>query len=365
MSVRIYARKYYVFLPDYVRWSLTPAAAVRDGSPTHVFFLFTDHFEPDYDLQRTITWGTRYAELAKRHRDSTGRPPQHSWFYPGEQLDDNILTELRRWSLAGLGEVELHHHHDYDTEETLGRSLRESIATFQKFGFLRTIRGDTQFAFVHGNAGLDNSGGPQMCGVNTEIRLLRSLGCFADFTFPSIYEDAQPGFVNSIYAVKDDERPKSYGKVRLPVSDVGAGRADLVIFEGPLVFGFSKNPRHLGVQLDDGDIHAAVPASPARADRWVRANVHVPQRPDWVFVKLFGHTASNDDEVEAGVGDAFDRTLTYLESKYNDGHRYVLHYVTAREAYNLVRAAADGASGDPQQYYDYIVPPYVASASRR
>src|SRR5262245_61692128 len=47
-AFRVYVRNYYLFLPGYVRWELsndpTPA-----GGPTHVFFLFTDHFEPDYD----------------------------------------------------------------------------------------------------------------------------------------------------------------------------------------------------------------------------------------------------------------------------------------------------------------------------
>src|ERR1022692_2302846 len=55
-----------------------------------------------------------------------------------------------------------------------------------------------------------------------------------------------------------------------------------------------------------------------------------------------------------------DGALTYMEKAYNDGAHYVLHYVTAREAFNLARAAADGKQGDPRQYYDYLIPPYLA-----
>src|ERR1700730_188123 len=51
-AVRVYERKYYVFLPDYVRWSFAPAAAPVHG-PTHIFFLYVDHFEPAEDLNRT------------------------------------------------------------------------------------------------------------------------------------------------------------------------------------------------------------------------------------------------------------------------------------------------------------------------
>jgi hypothetical protein len=34
-----------------------------------------------------------------------------------------------------------------------------------------------------------------------------------------------------------------------------------------------------------------------------------------------------------------------------------LHYVTAREAYNIARAAEAGHSGDPNDYRDFLVPP--------
>jgi hypothetical protein len=90
--------------------------------------------------------------------------------------------------------------------------------------------------------------------------------------------------------------------------------------------------------------------------------VHVPQRPDWVFVKLFAHGISTPGDAEACLGADFDRALSYLEHVYNDGTRYVLHYITAREAYNLARAAAEGATGGPDQYLDAFIGPYKANA---
>ena len=53
-----------------------------------------------------------------------------------------------------------------------------------------------------------------------------------------------------------------------------------------------------------------------------------------------------------------------LEQHYNDGQRYILHYVTAREAYTLAMAAADGKRGDPRQYYDDTIGPYEADPGR-
>ena len=357
---RVYARKYYVFLPDYLRGAIHGVTAGTVSGPTHVFVLMTDHFEPDYDAVKVEDWARRYAALAARHRDSVGRPPQHTFFYPGEQSSPAIYTTLQTMTRAGLGEVELHYHHHYDTSDTLLPKLVDAVAEFQKYGFLRGTDGRTQFAFIHGNSGLDNSNGDEMCGVTDEIRMLRGLGCFADFTFPSLFEDSQPRHVNSIYAARDDDGPKSYDR-RMPLTALRDGSADLMIFQGPLIFSPSTNLRHLFLDLDDGDIHGAEHASPARVDHWIRANVHVPERPDWVFVKLFAHGISTPEDAEACLGEDFSDALSHLEHAYNDGRRYVLHYITAREAYNLARAAAEGATGEPQQYLDAYAGPYQAN----
>ena len=115
-------------------------------------------------------------------------------------------------------------------------------------------------------------------------------------------------------------------------------------------------------RVEDGDIHPSVPVDERRVDLWIRANIHVPGKPDWIFVKVHGHGASSDGDAGEFLGQHFDRALSHLESRYNDGVNYILHYVTAREAYNLVRAAEAGATGQPERYYDYVIKPYVASA---
>ncbi|HKT79412.1 MAG TPA: hypothetical protein VJP86_04285 [Vicinamibacterales bacterium] len=371
---RIYARKYYIFLPDYVSWAATPAPTPT--GPVHLFVLFADHFEPNEvetlkgggqlgkeaeaaAAMRVRSWGERYADLASRHRDSNGRPPRHTWFYPGEQEAPAVLSEFEPLVRHGLGEVELHFHHEGDTEATLAPKLAAAIKSFQKHGFLITRDGRTHFAFVHGNFALD-SGNPQYCGLTEEIRLLRNLGCFADFTFPSVFLESQPPFVNSIYAAKDDGEPKSY-KRRFALSTLVDGTSDLMMFQGPLVFAPTTSLRRLLLALDDGDVHPGMPAEKGRIDRWIRANVHVPERPDWVFIKLFAHGISSPAEEEAVLGSDFDNLLTAFEKNYNDGNRYVLHYVTAREAYNLAISAASGAKGAPEHYFDTPIPPYLAS----
>jgi hypothetical protein len=104
-----------------------------------------------------------------------------------------------------------------------------------------------------------------------------------------------------------------------------------------------------------------MPITPTRVRRWVNARVHVPERPDWVFVKVFAHSVSTPEDEQEVLGPSFDGALTELETAYNDGSKYVLHYVTAREAYNLAMAAARGARGEPDTYLDSEIAAYVAS----
>ena len=106
-----------------------------------------------------------------------------------------------------------------------------------------------------------------------------------------------------------------------------------MIFEGPLVLAPSWSLRRLFIDVDDGNIHAGMATGPTRVRRWVNARIHVPERPDWVFVKVFAHGASSPEDEEEVLGPHFESALTELERNYNDGSRYVLHYVTAREVY--------------------------------
>jgi hypothetical protein len=87
---------------------------------------------------------------------------------------------------------------------------------------------------------------------------------------------------------------------------------------------------------------------------WLDCGVHVQGRPEWLFVKLHTHGAVERD-FDALFGDkAFEMHRT-LNEMCNDGRRYQLHYVTARQAYNLAKAAERGLGGDPNQWLDLVV----------
>lgn len=354
------------WLPGYVHWarSVDAARAAAGGGPIHVMFITVDHFEPGSDTPRLREWARGYARLAARHHDSEGLPPRHTWFYPAEQFRGDQMAILSDMCRAGYGEVELHLHHGYDTSESLRAKLRRAERDFGTAGALVTGRpARTAFAFVHGNMSLDNSRGDYFCGVNNEISLLQAEGCFADFMFPSLERRSQPRMVNRLYyAVDDPRRPGSY-LAGGPEMEVGRKHSGLLIFQGPLVIDFSNWSHVLYPAIDIASLDPGQPPTPHRVDTWIGARVHVLGRPQWLFVKTFAHGAKRAAWSNV-LGEDADSMFSYLESRYNDGHNYVLHYVTAREAYNIAKAAEAGKSGNPARYRDYAVRPYPNSRRR-
>lgn len=344
------------WLLDYLRGVVSPPAVNRTGSPTHVIFIFVDHYELAGKEPRLEQWMTRYPELTASHVDADGCHPKHSWFYALDLLCENELIQLSKLVEAGLGEIDLHWHHDHDTEESFLEKLREGLKVFQKHGFMRPIEPGRMgcFGFIHGNWSLNNARGDSYCGVDNEIELLKSAGCYGDFTYPALYSEAQPDKINSIYYASFEPGTRGYFTGR----DAEVGRLGLddefLIFQGPLTINWRDWRFKWHPTIENGEVgRSCTHGDPVRIDSWVKQGIQVKGRPDWVFVKVFCH---GGQDYESVLGDATDRMFSHLEQKYNDGKHYLLHYVTAREAYNIVRAAEDGHSGDPNQYRDYLVP---------
>ena len=109
--------------------------------------------------------------------------------------------------------------------------------------------------------------------------------------------------------------------------------------------------------MDDGDL-AASPGrryAPERLDRWVSAGVHVRGCAQRTFVKLHCHLAP-DNNRQAWLHEDLDRLFSDAEARYNDGNRFRLHYVTAREMFNVVRATEEGIQ-DISRSLDWVLPP--------
>lgn len=333
----------------------------------HLLFAFCDHYEPlwgDADhahgTKRVEVWEQGYPALTRDFRDADGRPPRHSFFFPGEQYDPAWLDALGRLTRAGVGEVEFHLHHDNDTAPKLRGDLARYIDLFSQHGHLtRDEEGRSRFAFIHGNWCLANARADgRWCGVDEEIPLLWDAGCYADFTFPSAPDGCQPNIVNKIYwPVGDLARKRAYEQAEH--ARVGKTYDDrMLLVTGPLTL--ARRPRSLSVRIESSAVTAKDPGTRARVRSWVAQDIHVEGRPEWVFVKV--HTHGAPDREAASLLGAGGREMHEALAEYNDGVRWKLHYVTAREMYNIAVAAMRGLSGDPNDHRDLVfAPPPVAS----
>ncbi len=319
----------------------------------HVIVLVTDHFEPSrkegvVGVKKVRDWCEKYEEIAKFHSDSDGVFPQHTWFYRYDYPNYTCISILSEYVYKELGEIEFHLHHGYDTAETFSKTLREGLAWFNQAGAMLSTGTTPQrrFAYIAGNWALNNGRrNPAFSGVNNELSILNKIGCYADFTFPAIGTNAQPRKVNSIYYATDSSSPKSYN-TGTDVKVGGNPSGDLMLFQGPLYVDWKKN------RIVTPAIESFCPYRSLRIDYWLRAGIHVLGRPDWVFIKLHTHGIQSRDYL---LGHPLNNMLSDLEKRFKKPP-YHLHYVTAREAYNIVRAAEAGKQGDPNDFRDFSIP---------
>jgi len=363
---KIYQKRADIWLPAYLRSCLFPARNSRNkvkSKLTHVFFLFVDHFEPGNggadakEMQRRCdAWMLGYPKMAQKFTDADGKHPQHTWFYP-PHYDVNYLQQISGLCYDGFGEIEMHLHHENDTSESLRVKLEDCKRLYRQFGALITAEKNPRqvYGFIHGMWALDNSADGKHCGVNNELQVLNATGCYADFTLPSGYK-TQTRKINSIYyAIDDHDRPKSHDTG----IDLEAGKfteGDLLIVQGPLGINWKSRPFP---KIENASITRRNSPTPDRIDYWVKCGIGVKGRPNWIFIKVHTHGAVPRDW-DSIFGDAAEKMHAYLGRKYNDGSQYKLHYVTAREAYNIIKAVEAGEQGeDPNQYRDYLIPPYA------
>lgn len=356
-----------------LRSSASPPLALQ-SCPTDIFLCIVDHYEPQLGRaprvlaqERVEDWLRRYPQIASAHADAEGRPPAHSFFYPWDEYDAWELERLAALCGEGFGEIEIHLHHHDDTDATVRQKFRDAVRVYWEQGALtKWPDGRIAWGFIHGNWALDNSRCEQSrnyCGVNNELDILQEEGCYADFTFPAWQHTAQPRQINSIYYATDDPvRPKSYDtgtRARAGVTDTPG----LLLIPGPLVPFWRKGGKLPRPAMDDSDLAAYRRYDSARLDRWVRAGIHVANRPDRIFIKLHCHGAEERNR-HTLLGSDLDALFTDAEARYNDGKRYRLHYLTAREMFNVVKATEAGIA-DIETSRDWLLPPPAMAHQRQ
>jgi hypothetical protein len=345
------------FLQTPRRW----AAGMRQ--PIHLLLAVCDHYEPHLGgasdtiaLRRVEQWVNDYPERLGGFRDSDGRPPRHTFFYPIEEYHRECVSGVVELCQQGFGELEIHLHHDNDTPENLWHQLVEGTQILaEEHGQLAIDRqtGRVKYGFIHGNWALNNSHPHgRWCGVNDEITVLRETGCYADFTMPCAPERLQTRTINSLYyANSRPDRPCEHEQ-GVAVGSDPQPPGSLMLVQGPLVLSWRQAKWGVIPRLENGCIQGNQPPTVERVADWVRAGVRVPSRPDWAFIKLHTHGA-NEGNMAALIGDAAVKFHESLRESAQKNSMFHFHYVTAREMYNLARAAEAGWTGSVNEARDF------------
>jgi hypothetical protein len=263
------------------------------------------------------------------------------------------------------------------------------------------------YGFIHGNWALDNSRPDgRWCGVNNELDVLRETGCYCDFTLPSYPSACQTRKINSIYyAVDDPAKPKSHdtgwdvggaaaarrfglrdaprngassrggGAASYPAgtddsaSGVGTSagkiapaglavdaalREALMLIQGPLTLDWRRRKFGVLPRVENACIQGNQVPTMSRLRSWLSAGVGVANRPDWFFVKLHTHGAPEANQAVL-LGEAMVKFHAGLAARAAADRRFHFHYVTARQMYNLAKAAEAGWTGSVAEARDFEV----------
>jgi len=316
------------------------------GKPVHLLLCIADHYEPmlggappHVARERVRRWVDEYPKLFDKFRDSNGRPPQHTFFYPAEEYEPEYLDALAGLCRKGYGDVEIHLHHDNDTADNLRNTLMSFKETLHnKHGLLRRepTTDEIQYGFIHGNWALNNARRDgRWCGVNNEIDVLLETGCYGDFTLPSAPSETQTRKINSIYwAAGSDRKPKGHNWG----VDVGTGRRpdrSLLMVQGPLLLDWKRRKWGVVPRVENGCIQGTQPPSMHRVDLWLRARIQVPDRPELYFVKLHTHGA-NERNMGVLLSEPMVRFHEELRERSDKERSFRFSYVTARDLAKVI-----------------------------
>jgi hypothetical protein len=347
------------WLGGYARHLAGKLARPEPQGTRHLLFALCDHYEPlwgdasrERGRERVERWTQGYARAFGEFRDADGRPPRHTFFFPGEQYQPEYLDGLGELVRGGFGEVEVHLHHDGDDAPKLRQDLENYLAAYQRHGHISNgDDGRPRYAFIHGNWCLANSRADgRWCGVDSELEVLFGTGCYADFTFPSAPDQTQPNIVNRIYWPLGDPRRARAHETGEPARVGRVWDDRILMIQGPLAL--ARRGRGFAPRIESGALSAKDPGSLERLKTWVAQGIHVEGRPEWIFVKVHTHGAP-EAQAEALLGEPGRELHRALGRHFNDGERYVLHYVSAREMFNIALAAMQGFSGNPDRYRDH------------
>jgi hypothetical protein len=332
-----------IWLAPYLRDRLRKI--LRPTKPKRAWVAITDHYEPlgrgaslEDALGCVAQWRDRWPRIADdAPRDAAGQRPQYSFFYPQEEYRRELLDCIAEMVRLGIGDVEVHLHHDNETRELFIQKVTDFCRRLQEdHGLLRRQDGHTVFGFIHGNWALDNSRPDgKWCGLPGEIALLRDLGCYADFTMPSLPSATQGRVVNQIYwcTNNSDNRPRSFDS-GIEATVGGGRRGDLLMITGPL--GVRLGGRLLP-RIETGELAGYDMPTRSRVRQWFDL---APAIGEDIFLKLYTHGAperNREPLLNGGLGNLF----AWLAEEANR-RGIEVHWATAWQMFQAADALIHG-----------------------
>ncbi len=320
---------------------------LRSARPRRAWVAITDHYEPmgqgaslETALRRVAKWRDKWPRIADdAPRDAAGQRPQYSFFYPQEEYRREILDGIAEMVQLGVGDVEVHLHHADEKRESFIQKVTDFCRRLtDDHGLLRQQNGRTVFGFIHGNWALDNSRPDgRLCGLNGEIALLRDLGCYADFTMPSVPSATQGRVVNKIYWCTNnpDNRPRSFDH-GIEATVGGGKQGDLLMIAGPLGLRFGSR---LMPRVETGEVAAYDPPTPARVRQWFDLS---PMIGEDVFIKLYTHGGPERNLEPLLNGDLANMYRWFADEAIRRGIE--IHWATAWQMYQAASALIYGSA---------------------
>ena len=336
-----------LWLLPYLKDRLRKAGSAK---PKRAWVAITDHYEPwgmgasvETALARVAEWRDKWPRIADdAPRDAAGQRPQYSFFYPQEEYRRDLLDGIAEIVRLGVGDVEVHlHHHNEQRDAFIGKVNEFCARLTNDHGLLRQRDGRTVFGFIHGNWALDNSRPDgERCGLNGEIALLRDLGCYADFTMPSLPSPTQGRVVNQVYwcTSNPDNRPRSFDR-GVEATFGGGKHGDLLMITGPVGLRFGER---LMPRLETGEIAGYDMPTKARIGRWFEL---APSIGSDLFLKLYTHGAPDRNReplLNGGLRRLYDGLAEEAEARGIE-----IHWATAWQMYQAVDALVHGRQPVP------------------
>ena len=327
------------YIRDRIRKTLQPT------KPKRAWVTITDHYEPlgrgvsvETALGRVARWRDRWPRIANTSpRDAAGQCPQYSFFYPQEEYRRDLLDGITEMVRLGVGDVEVHIHHDNEQRDSFKQKINEFCSRLTNdHGLLRQQDGRTVFGFIHGNWALDNSRPDgKWCGLKGEIALLRDLGCYADFTMPSLPSPTQGRIVNQIYWCTNnaDNSPRSFDQ-GIEATVGGGKQGDLLMITGPVGVRFGER---LVPRLEAGEIAGYDLPTPSRVCRWLDL---APTIGDDLFLTLYTHGAV-EENLNPLLNDGLSNLFIWLAEEA-ERRGIEIHWATAWQMYQAANSLIEG-----------------------